>query len=161
MIKILNQKHSQVSMTATVEEQHFFSFYPSKVTRYLLIPSIRWTYRVSLKCLNRLLYPQLAYMDALICRTRCKASVILPVDIQRWSSVEGKLLLAFSSLSIPNNCSFIHPSTQDVVPLFIPFQCKDGALVLAQGAYEVSFCWPDPGMTIIWSCGKLITITLR
>jgi len=45
--------------------------------------------------------------------------------------VEGELLLAGAGVGVPDDGGAVHARREDVLPVLVPLQGKDGALVLA------------------------------
>ena len=59
---------------------------------------------MALEWLDGSILAQLTNMDLLVSGARGKTLLRLPVHIESWSWVEGKLLLAVASSSVPDNC---------------------------------------------------------
>lgn len=72
-----------------------------------------------------------AHVDTHVCATGGEGRVVLPVHIKGRGRMKRKLLFGFSCVGIPNYCCFVYTSTQNVIPLSVPFQGKDGAFMLA------------------------------
>ena len=60
------------------------------------------TYRVPLECFDRFIDTEFAHMNALVSRTRGKTVITLPVHVQCWRRMKGKLLCAMSRACIPD-----------------------------------------------------------
>lgn len=116
---------------------------------------------VTLEGLDWFIDGQLADVDALISRATGEARICLPVDIKCWRRVETKLLSALPTGSVPYYCGLVYTGGEDVVAAFVPLQCKDWALVLAESSCKSSVCMPDSCIAIVAARCQVCAITLQ
>jgi len=116
---------------------------------------------VSFKGLDGFIYTQPAHMYPLIRTARGKGLVCLPVHIQGWSTVKGKLLGALARGCVPDDRRLVHASREDVVAALVPLQSKDRTLVLSQSRSKSTVGFPNSGVTIVAAGGEQGTIALQ
>ena len=90
-------------------------------------------------------------------KSACK---LVPVHIQGWGGVKGKLLLAVPRGSVPDDGGPVHSSTQDEVACLVPFQSKDWSLVLAKCFLQLSCGGPDPGIAVVTTSCQQVPVTV-
>lgn len=119
------------------------------------------THSMPLERLDGFVIMQLADVYALISRTTGERCICLPINVQSRGRMKVKLLGAFAACCIPDNCSLVHSSRQNVVASLVPFQCENGTLVLTQSVRENSFGGPNPGVAVVAASGQKCTIALQ
>ena len=107
------------------------------------------TYLVTLKCSDRFIGAEFADVNQFIGRAGGEAVVAEPVNVERWSLVEGKLLLHFSTAHVPHHGRLVHTTGHDTATFTVPFESEDGSRMAHECCLELSLCRPESGYSIV------------